>query len=218
MITTKYTYTKCPNPYVNGTRIPSVTKLLEFTKSPEQKQALLEWKNRVGDTEATRITQLSTSTGTTMHSILENYIKHDRIAQPTADNHHAHMMGRKMIEHAFRNINEYWGSEVPLYYPELYTGTTDCVGLWKTKPAIIDFKNSINPKKAEWVEDYILQGCGYAHAHNELYGTDIRTVVVLIMTHNLEYQEFVAEGNEFDRFSDMWFTKVSEYYGVKNFL
>ena len=123
-----------------------------------------------------------------------------------------------VIEKGLSNVDEVWGTEVPLYYPGLYAGTTDCVGVWKGKPAIIDFKTSRKPKKKEWISDYFLQGSAYAAAHNEVYGTDIKTTVIMMIGWDKEsdnmgnYQEFVVENDEFDKFSLDWAGKVQEYF------
>ena len=115
-----------------------------------------------------------------------------------------------------KNVNEIWGVEVPLYYPGLYAGTTDCVGVHLNEDAIMDHKQTNKPKKREWIEDYFLQLAAYANAHNELFGTKIRKGVILMCSKDNEYQEFVVEGNEFDIYSNLWFHRLELYY--KQFL
>ena len=123
-----------------------------------------------------------------------------------------------VIEKGLSNVDEVWGTEVPLYYPGLYAGTTDCVGVWKGKPAIIDFKTTRKPKKREWIDDYFLQGAAYSAAHNEIHGTDIKTIVIMMIGWDEEadnkgnYQEFVVEADEFDKYSLQWANKVQEYF------
>jgi putative transcriptional regulator len=87
-------------------------------------------------------------------------------------------------------VSEVWGSEINLYYPELYAGTTDLIGVYRGEPAIMDFKQSRKLKKAEWVEDYYLQLVAYAEAHNKLFNTQIRHGSIFICTQNNEYQTF----------------------------
>ena len=62
----------------------------------------------------------------------------------------------------------------------LYAGTTDCIGLWNGKLAILDFKQTNKPKKREWVDDYFCQLTAYAQAHNEMFDTEINTGVILM--------------------------------------
>ena len=109
-------------------------------------------------------------------------------------------------------MTEFWGSEISLWYPGLYAGSTDLVGVWKGEPAIIDFKQANRLKTPEVVLNYKTQLTAYALAHNEIYNTNIRTGVILICTGDLEYQEFVVEGDEFDEFTNKWLDRVESYY------
>ena len=88
------------------------------------------------------------------------------------------------------------------------------------EPAIIDFKTTKKPKRRDWIDDYFLQGSAYAMAHNEIYNTDIkRTVIMMIVWDGDragEYQEFVVEGEEFDNYSSDWAAKVEAYYDKYN--
>ena len=110
------------------------------------------------------------------------------------------------------NVTEIWGLETSLYFPGLYAGTTDCVGMWQGRPAIIDFKQTNKPKKEEWIEDYYLQLAAYATAHNEVYGTSIDQGVVLMCSGDLQGQTFVLGNNRFAEYSDKWWDRVEQYY------
>ena len=94
----------------------------------------------------------------------------------------------------------------------IYAGTTDCVGVHKGEDCIMDFKQTNKPKKREWIEDYFLQLCAYAEAHNEVHGTKIRKGVVLMCSKDYEYQEFISEGKEWDTWKQLWWQRVEEYY------
>lgn len=204
----------------DGTRVPSVTTILEKTKSAEAKAALQEWRNRVGHERAQQITTEAANRGTRMHTYLERYVKQDDIgdfpsnpfAQPSW------FMAAEVILKGLCHADEYWGSEVPLYYSGLYAGTTDLVGMWKGQPAIMDFKQSNKVKKREWIDDYFIQLAAYAAAHNDTHGTDIRTGVILMCvkpaTEQDEpvYQEFVLEPKDFDHWQDQWMRRVELYY------
>ena len=78
--------------------------------------------------------------------------------------------------------------------------------------AIMDHKQTNKPKKLEWIGDYFLQLTAYANAHNEVHGTKIRKGVIFMCSAANEYQEFIVEGNEFDKWSDSWWKRVEEYY------
>jgi hypothetical protein len=94
----------------------------------------------------------------------------------------------------------------------LYAGTTDVVGCWKGQPAILDFKQTNKPKTTDRIEDYFYQLVSYAACHNEMFGTNIRTGVILMCSANYEYQEWTISGAEFDRWTNAWWHKLERYY------
>ena len=165
-----------------GERVPSVTTILDRTKPAEARQALAEWRKRVGEDRAQQITTEAANRGTRMHKWLENYVQTGDAGTPGThpESQRSHRMAMKIIESGFKNVSEVWGNEVPLYFPELYAGTTDCVGIHAGDEAILDFKQSNKPKRREWIDDYFLQLTAYALAHNEVHGTEIRKGVVMM--------------------------------------
>ena len=196
----------CPD----GTKVPSVTTVLDSTKD---KTFLIEWRKRVGDAEATRISTESAGLGTLMHTHLEyNVLGKERPQRNNQVQLMARAMADTMINQAFCEIDEVWGIEAALYYPGLYAGTSDMIGVHKGTPAIIDHKTTKKTKKKEWIEDYFLQCCAYALAHNEVHGTDIRKAVINIIDRDAKLQSFVIEGSEFDHYSDMWAQRLDQYY------
>ena len=229
MITQKYDYTPLTRESVegkrhyclpDGSRVPSVTTILDRTKPEEAKQKLREWKDRVGHERAQQITTEAANRGTRMHTYLERYVKTDDIgelptnpfAQPSW------FMAAQVILEGLGNVDEYWGCEVPLYYSGLYAGTTDCIGIWRGQAAILDFKQTNKPKKREWIDDYFLQLAAYAAAHNDTHGTNINTGVILMCARPADehstpqYQEFVLEPKDFAYWSDQWMSRVAAYY------
>ena len=197
-----------------GIKLASVTSILDATKPIEAKKALIEWRRRVGEQKAKEITSESAGRGTRMHRWLENYVLNDETGSPggVPASQQSHRMAHTIIQQGLINCNEFWGTEVPLYYPQIYAGTTDLVGIHAGDEAILDFKQTNKPKRREWIEDYFLQLTAYANAHNEVYGTKIRKGVILMCSAANEYQEFIVEGNEFDEWSDRWWKRVEEYY------
>ena len=239
MITSRYPYAPLSRETLEGRRhyclpdgskVPSVTTILEATKSQESKEALQKWRNNVGVERAQQITTEAANRGTRMHSYLESYVMSDDM-KPLPSNPYAHpswFMAAEVILKGLCNVDEFWGSEVPVYYSGLYAGTTDCVGVWKGRPAILDFKQSNKVKKREWIEDYFLQLAAYALAHNDTHGTDINTGVILMAVQpklledqtytTPEYLEFVVEGDEFAHWTDEWNKRVELYYLTKNYV
>ena len=217
-IVEKYDYPSLKRTDSNKTRLyktpdgdfPSVTTILDKTKD---KTFLFEWRKRVGDEEANRISKEAAGLGTVFHKHLENYINNDE--RPSGSNFVyklAKDMSDIVIEKGLSNVDEVWGSEIGLYYPGLYAGTTDLVGTHKGEPAIIDYKSTKSPKKEEWVEDYYLQCCAYALAHNELFKTKINKAVILMCSRKLQFQEFICEGKKFEEYSEKWTKRLEEFY------
>lgn len=210
----------CPD----GSRVPSVTTILDKTKPIEKVKALMEWRNRVGHEKAQQITTEAANRGTRMHKYLEDYVKNGIVSDPGSNpySHQSHKMALKVIEEGFKDINEIWGVEVNLYFPGLYAGTTDGLGLHLNEEAILDYKQSNKPKKEEWIEDYYLQLTAYALAHNEVYGTNIRKGIVLMCVKPPElspgvfgepqYQQFELSPSKFDYWSGKWWDRVESYY------
>lgn len=198
----------------DGKRVPSVTTILDKTKPEEKVQALNEWRKRVGYDKAAEITKNAANRGTIMHKRLEEYILGE-MKPPGSNIVHAQAakMADAIIEQYIKpNVTEIWGNEVNLYYSGLYAGTTDCVGLWKNQESILDFKQTNKPKKREWIEDYFLQLSAYAHAHNHIYGTNIKQGVILMCSGELETQLFELNLSDFDKYSDAWWQRVEEYH------
>jgi genome maintenance exonuclease 1 len=134
---------------VNGARLPSVTTILGKTKN---QQFLKDWKAKVGEQEAERIKNVSSSRGTSMHKFLENYITGVGYDDLTALGQEAKAMAQKVIDVGLTPVEEYYGSEVTLYYPGLYAGSTDLVCLHNNLETVVDFKQANRPKKKEWIE------------------------------------------------------------------
>ena len=195
----------------DGGAVASVTTILDKTKPEEKKQALQEWRNRVGHKEAAAITSEAASRGTSMHSHLEHWLAHGIIEDKS---NLVHQQSAKMAtaiidQYLNPDLNEWWGSEVGLYYPELYAGTTDLVGLYGGVPSIIDFKQTNKPKKTEWIEDYFLQAAAYAAAHNAVHGTDIKQGVILMCSKDVQPQHWIVDLTEWEL---KWFNRVEQYY------
>ena len=200
----------CPD----GSKLPSVTTILDRTRPAEKRIALEQWKKRVGVERAQQITTEAANRGTRMHTYLEYWIKNgvekERGSNPFS--WPSHDMAATVIREGLVNVDEFWGTEVPLYFPRIYAGTTDCVGLHRGEPAILDFKQTNRPKKREWIDDYFMQLAAYAEAHNEVHGTDIRKGVILMCSKDNEYQEFVIEGQEFRDWCSQWWIRLEQFY------
>ena len=189
---------------------PSVTTILSKTKD---QTGLNEWKKRVGEQEAQRIVTEAAGVGTALHNNLEKFLAGEK---RVPGNNLVHVQANKMadiiIENGIANVDEVWGIEQGLYYPGMYSGTTDLCGVYKGNPSIMDFKQTNKPKKKEWVDDYYLQMAAYATAHNKVYGTNIREGHIFMCSRDLQYQQFDLWPDEFDYWADQWLDRVAEYY------
>ena len=194
----------------DGESLPSVTTILGATKDMT---ALNEWKKRVGEEKAKQITTEAAGVGTAMHSNLERFIAGMQ-RQPGNNPVHvqANAMADVIIQNGLSDVKEVWAMEQSLYFPGLFSGTTDLVGVYKGEPAVMDYKQTNKPKKEEWVDDYKIQLTAYIMAHNEVYGSDIKRGVVFMCSRDLQYQQFNLMPDEFSYWQDQWLNKVEEYY------
>jgi genome maintenance exonuclease 1 len=220
LISNKFEYRKLKRVEVDGKRrydwgegipVPSVTTILDATKD---KTHIYEWRKRVGEQAATQITTEAAGRGTRMHKYLEDYIGTGVWPSPGSNPYavQAHKMATRIKDEALLDINEIWGSEVPLYVPQIYAGTTDLVGVYKGNHCIMDFKQTNKPKKQEWIEDYYLQLTAYAIAHNEVHNTDIREGHIFMCSQDLIYQQFDLMPSDFDMWKEKWWARVYQYY------
>ena len=192
----------------DGEALPSVTTILSKTKD---KSFLKKWRAKVGEEEAEKIIRDSAKIGTALHLYIERFVNGDKYKDLTEVGVQAEKMAQRIIDEAFGDITEIWGSEVHLYNPGKYAGTTDMVGVYKGRPTIIDFKQSNRPKKREWVQDYLMQLAAYAAAHNAMFDTEIEQGVVLMCSRDLTFQRFELDGEKFVRATNAFMKKLDAY-------
>jgi len=191
--------------------VPSVTTVLSGTS--KSKDGLIQWRNRVGDEEADRIIKQSTDIGTAVHEAIEKFLNKEDWDDfdNSSDQILAKDISNKFINDSLGGITEIWGLEVGLILDSLYAGTADCVGLYKDIPTLIDFKTAKKIKKRDWIEDYFLQGCAYANAHNVMFETDIQQIVILMVDRNLIFQEYIVRPTEFSYLTRKWKNRLIEF-------
>jgi genome maintenance exonuclease 1 len=219
MLKSKYEYpnlkriqTKQGRQYTDdiGDPVPSVTTILSDTGD---KTALIAWRKRVGEQEANRISQESAGLGTKVHNALEKHILGEEVS--FGNNHIsvlAESMTNEMVTNGLNKIDELYGVEVGLIAQGLYAGTSDAIGMYEGEEAIIDFKTAKKIKKREWIEDYFLQGCAYALAHNEMFESKIKKVVILMVDRESNFAEFIIKDDEFEHYCNKWANRLADYY------
>jgi ATP-dependent exoDNAse (exonuclease V) beta subunit len=193
---------------ISSYRLPSVTTVLGATKNQD---FIKKWKAKVGEQEAERIKNLSSARGTSMHKFLESYITDVGYDDLTELGCQARPMAEKIMEIGLAPVSEYYGSEVTLFYPGLYAGSTDLVCNHNGMETIVDFKQSNRPKREEWIEDYYMQIAAYAMAHDYVYGSQIKQGVIMVCTPDLYYQEFKVEGAELRSWKHKFLKRLDMY-------
>ena len=195
---------------ISGAKLPSVTTILDKTKD---KTYLDRWKAKVGNEEAERIKNYSSKRGTSMHKFIEKHITGAGYDDLTEIGVQAKPMAQKIIDVGLTPVTEYYGSEISLYYPGLFAGSTDLVCMHNDKETIIDFKQANRPKREEWIGDYFLQIGAYAMAHDYIHGSNIEQGIIMVCTPDLYFQEFRFEGDEMRRYRHKFLERLNIYYG-----
>jgi len=220
----KFNYPKSSRSIENGMRkylfgdekLPSVTSILQATKSEEDKAAIKNWVSRVGSTEANRIKNEASNRGTSMHSYIEDFLR-GRINESFFESNEKYKnMAKEIIDKGIKGkLEEIYGIETTLHYPKKYAGASDLIAIYNGKPSIIDFKNSTQLRKDEWNFEYYLQLSAYQMAHNKVYGTDINQGVILVCTKDLMFQSFVIDSERLKNYQEIFLRKVDEYYKMQ---
>jgi len=221
----KFNYPKSSRSIENGMRkylfddekLPSVTSILQATKSEEDKAALENWKQRVGHKEANKIKTEASSRGTSMHSYIEDFLR-GRINESFFESNEQYKnMAKEIINKGIKEkLEEIYGMETTLRYPQKYGGTADLVGVYQGKEAIIDFKQANKPKKVDYIQDYFLQLGAYTLAHNVVYKTNITSGVILLCTVDNLFQDFKIEGAELLMYQNLFLGRVKKFNEMNN--
>jgi genome maintenance exonuclease 1 len=220
----KFNYPKSIRAYHNGQRLydvnseklPSVTTILNATKSEREKAKLEEWRKRVGTKSADLISKQALSRGSSMHDFLEKFILNQLNLDLLGDNSLEKQMADQIIENGLRNdLSEVYGVEATLYYPGKYAGAADLLGVYMNKETIIDFKTGTKPRRDEWNDEYYLQLGAYSLAHNKVYGTNINQGIILLCTKDLMFQRFVVDSERLKDCQKRFLERVELYKSMK---
>ena len=195
---------------VKDKKVPSVTNILSHTQSKQKREALDKWRERVGYTQASRITAQAAKRGTEMHYVLEQYMKGQGYLNLGSEGSLPRMMAHTIVDNLDK-LTEVYGTEVSLAYENRWAGSTDLVCVYNGKPTIADFKQSNKPKREEWIEDYYYQIAAYSLAHKKQYGRILQGLI-LICTKDLVFQKFLMNEVMLDEYEKKWMNRVDEYY------
>jgi genome maintenance exonuclease 1 len=162
---------------------PSITTILGNTQEDDKKKSLDAWRARVGKSESDKITNLAATRGTNTHLMLERALAGLDPKTHEFPKEHAAIFNSLKLE--LRKITGVHGQEVVLFSDMLgIAGRCDLVGDYQNEIAIIDYKTSSRVKSSDEIGDYWLQCCFYALAHNEMFGTNIKKMVILMGVEN----------------------------------
>lgn len=181
----------------DGEKYPSVTTVL----SDYKKDAIIQWRKRVGEQQANKISTQASRRGTKVHKLCEDYLNNESTFKDyTPDN--VEMF--KSIQPTLNEIEIVYAQERTLYSHHLKTaGRVDCVGKFRGKTHIIDFKTSNKPKKWEWIDNYFMQGSAYSVMWEEMTGVPVPYIAIIIAVADDTPQVFVEN-------RDTWINKFIE--------
>ena len=158
----------------DGSRYPSVTTVLGILSE----DSIREWRQRVGEEEANKVSHRASNRGTAVHSIIEKYLRNE----DTSDNlPHIKQSLANLRPILDKSIGKIFGLETPLYSRHLgMAGRCDCIAEWNGVPSIIDFKTSRRVKKKENIASYFAQASAYAIMFEERTGLAIPNTVIVM--------------------------------------
>lgn len=170
----------------DGTKLPSVTTVL----GAQKKQAIVEWRKRVGDEVANQISGVATRRGTAVHTLCENYLNNEEVPFQIND---AYEMFHS-IKPFLNKINNIHYQEQALWSKQLgMAGRTDCIGEYDGVLSSIDFKTSKKVKSHEDIEDYFWQTTAYALMYEEMVGVPIHQLVIIMAVENHQPIVFIQK-------------------------
>ena len=161
----------------DGTKLPSVTTVI----GAQKKQAIMEWRKRVGEETANKISRQATRRGTNVHTLCERYLNNEPLGEIMPD---AKEMFNSLKPY-LNKINNIHYQETALWSKKLgMAGRVDCIGEYNGELSVIDFKTSKRIKNIEDIQDYFWQTTAYALMYEEIIGNPINNLVVIMAVEN----------------------------------
>ena len=176
----------------SGEAYPSVTTVLSVLS----RQAIMEWRQRVGNEEANKVSRKASTRGTKIHLLCEDILNNKEI-----DTSNMSLLDKEMFN-KFRplldRIDNIHGQEVALYSDHLrLAGRVDCIAEYNGKLSIIDFKTAAKPKRKEWIDNYFAQAAAYAIMYEERTDIPIDQSVIMIAVEGDEPQVFTEKRDNY---------------------
>ena len=171
---------------VNGRPMVSITSVTSYWN----KHIFVDWRKRIGEAEANRITKRATSRGTATHSLIENHLLNKDVEFDKPSPKMLFLQAKETL----KNINNIYALEESLYSEELgVAGTVDCIAEYNGELSIIDFKTAEKPKPRDWIENYFVQAAAYACMFFERTGIPVKKLVIIMTCENGDvtvYEEY----------------------------
>ena len=176
---------------VDGVRYYSVPdddellKLVSITSvtSHFNKQIFLDWRKRVGDEKADKITKAATTRGTSYHELTENFLLNKELPEGLPISEFLFKISKSTL----KNINNIHTLEGSLYSKQLgIAGTVDCIAEYEGELSIIDFKTAAKPKPRDWIEHYFVQAMAYGCMLYEMKNIAVKKLVIIMACENGE--------------------------------
>ena len=171
---------------VNGRPMVSITSVT----SHWNKHIFVDWRKRIGEAEANRITKRATSRGTATHSLIENHLLNKDVEFDKPSPKMLFLQAKETL----KNINNIYALEESLYSEELgVAGTVDCIAEYNGELSIIDFKTAEKPKPRDLIENYFVQAAAYACMFFERTGIPVKKLVIIMTCENGDvtvYEEY----------------------------
>ena len=192
----------------DGKWYPSVTTVT----SHRTKDKIMNWRKRVGEAEANKISGRASSRGNKFHSMVECYLKNETVKFDDK-NPLASFLFRTAKE-TLNNIDNIHLLESPLFSDHLrVAGRVDCIAEYEGELAVIDFKTSTKPKKENWIENYFVQETAYAVMYYERCGVKVDKIVTLIATEEGSMQ--VIQKTDLDYYYQLLVEYINEFMQSK---
>ena len=176
----------------SGKKAPSITSITSFYN----RQTFINWRKKVGEEEANKITKVATTRGTKFHDLVEQYLLNKDIntldVLPTTKALFLH--GKKYLD----NINNIHALEKPLYSEYFgIAGRVDCIAEYNGKLSVIDFKTANKERNDEWNKNYYIQTAAYAFMYEELFGTPIEQIVIIMASEDGAGRVFIKNKSDY---------------------
>ena len=202
---------------INNEKLPSVTSIIEKTKTEEEKASLKLWRERIGEAAAQKISKDAASRGGMMHQYIESFLKNKLNGDLIEEDNKPKKMAEIIIENGLKGkVQEIWGVEATLYYPGKYAGSADTICIYNGIPSILDYKQSNKLRKPEWNINYMTQISAYVLAHNTVYqDSNIRQGVILVCTADYEFQIFIINNDELIKYQKKFLQRLEQFNSLK---